>query len=212
MSQLDANQELLAQALAGDSGTLERLLWRHFSQLERHIAPRIPDRFRSQLSVEDVLQDVFVQAFRDIKKFEVRPESSFYAWLRAIADHRLADAIKRLGRRKRGGEFRQLRNVPVDQNSSVAELIEIVCVENYTPGRSVARHEMAHAIQVGVASLPDDQREVIQAKFFEGRSLDEIAADMGRTKNAVRGLIHRAQKNLSDFMGRSSKWFSGSSP
>ncbi len=175
------------------------------------MAPKIPDRFRSQLSVEDVLQDVFVQAFRDIEKFEVRPDASFYAWLRSIADHRLADAIRRLSRRKRGGEFRQLHRATADQNSSIAELIDIIGQESHSPSRSVARHEAAHAIQVGVATLPDDQREAIQAKFFEGKSLDEIAAEMGRTKDAVRGLIHRAQKNLADFMGRSSQWLSRSS-
>src|SRR3990172_8406221 len=103
MSEPDAEKALVEAAVAGDTTALEQLLLMHFSSLERHVEPRTPADARRHLGAEDVLQDVLAQAFRDIKQFQYRDDASFVAWLKTIADHRLSDAHKRLGRKKRGG-------------------------------------------------------------------------------------------------------------
>ena len=160
------------------------------------------------IDAEDILQDVFTKAFRQIGRYDPHRGASLYAWLKTIADHQLADAMKRMRRKKRGGDCRQLTPNDMGLQSTVAQLVDLVCQENHTASRSVARNDAAAAIQVGVASLPEDQRDAIRAKFFDGMNVEEIAQDMGRTPGAIRGLIHRAQKNLAEMMGRSSQWLS----
>lgn len=203
-----AERALVDAATAGDGAAMEQLLLFHFSMLERHIGPKIPATARRQLSVEDVLQDVFTQAFRDISQFDLRDSSSFVGWLKGIADHRLADALKRMRRKKRGGDLHQLSAVGDGRTSTVFQLIDIVCQDGGFPGKAVAREEAAQAIQVAVAMLPDDQRDMIRARFFDGLDIEEIAQATGRTAGAVRGLIYRGQKKLAEFMGRSSRWLS----
>jgi DNA-directed RNA polymerase specialized sigma24 family protein len=61
-----------------------------------------------------------------------------------------------------------------------------------------------------MARLPADQREAIRESFLNGKTIEGVAQAMGRTVDAVRGLIHRGKKNLAEAMGRSSKWFSKS--
>ena len=64
-------------------------------------------------------------------------------------------------------------------------------------------------LQAALASLPEDQREVIQRHYLQDQSFEEIAHALGRTKDAIRGTCYRARRNLRALMGRSSLYFSG---
>jgi RNA polymerase sigma-70 factor (ECF subfamily) len=208
MSDRDSEQALLDAANGGDTVALERLLLTHFSALERYIAPQIPATARRHVGAEDILQEVFSQAFRDIAQFSSTASGSFYAWLKAIADHRLADALKRIRRKKRGGDRQQLSVAHLANSGSVVALIDVVCHYSHLPEKSVARREAEKVLHVALASLPEDQREAIRDRYFENQTPEEIAHRTGRTTAAVRGLIHRGKKKLAEVMGRSSLWLS----
>ena len=66
----------------------------------------------------------------------------------------------------------------------------------------MARREAVHAVQVAVASLPEDYREVIRLRYFEGKTLSDTAAAMARSPDAVRALTDRAKKQMRDALGR----------
>jgi RNA polymerase sigma factor (sigma-70 family) len=72
----------------------------------------------------------------------------------------------------------------------------------------VAGHEAVQAVHVGLAGLPDDQREAIRLHYLDGASVKETAAAMERSPDAVRGLLHRAKQALRNTLGRSSRWLS----
>ncbi len=76
-----------------------------------------------------------------------------------------------------------------------------------TASQRVARDELVRAVQVGIASLPDDQRKAIQERFIEQRSLESTADAMCRTVSAVRGLLHRGKASLKDVLGSAVSWF-----
>ena len=206
MSELASEKRLLDAAVVGDAAALEQFLLSHFQALERHI--KIPPDARRHLDAEDILQEVLAQAFRDIKQFKHRDGSSIIAWLKTIADHRLADALKRIGRKKRGGNQRRLTSADFAKKGSVVALFDIVCHDSHVPQDSVARREMERAMHVSLASLPENQRVVLVARYIEGKDVNEIARDTGRTEGAVRGLIQRGKENLAESMGRASQWLS----
>jgi RNA polymerase sigma-70 factor (ECF subfamily) len=187
---------------------LEQLFLHHFSALERHIAPKIPLPVRRQLAAEDVLQDVFAQAYRDIGQFNPQARGTFLGWLKAIADHRVADALKHIRRKKRGGGLHQMTPPDPGRSSAVHQVIDFVYHDSGFPSKAATANEMAHAINVAVATLPEDQGHVVRARFFHGMKVKEIADRTGRTQGAVRGLIYRAKENLRASMGRSSRWMS----
>lgn len=62
------------------------------------------------------------------------------------------------------------------------------------------------AVQVGIASLPDDQRMAIQERSIAQCSSESTADAMSRTVAAVRGLLHRGKASLKDVLG-SAVWF-----
>jgi RNA polymerase sigma-70 factor (ECF subfamily) len=208
MSADEGDQELIRRAISGDRPALERLLLDHYDPLLRHIDRKLPAAMQSVLEPEDILQETFAQAFRDVGRFEPRSSESFHAWLRSIAEHRLQDAVRALKRKKRGGDRRRVGNAPDPNTSSMAELVEMLSARDRSPSRSFVRREAVRAVQVAIAGLPEDYQEAIRLHYFEGKSLEETAAMMDRTTGAIRGLLDRSKDKLLDALGRASQYLS----
>ena len=202
---LVAEAELVTAAVSGDRFALERLLLAHYDDLARRIGAKLPLRLQATHAVEDILQLTFMQVFRDIGGFEQRADAAFGAWLARIAEHRLLDAIKQHDRQKHGGDLRQVQNNSRD-DSRILPLWDWIVAADTSPSSVVAREEMLQALSVALATLPDDQRAAIRLRLLDGKSLEETAAELGRTPDAVRGLIHRGKQQLAAAMGRASLW------
>jgi RNA polymerase sigma-70 factor (ECF subfamily) len=197
---------LVASAVAGDRGALEQLLLAHYSRLEQRVRSRLGDESTGLLGVEDVLQEAFVDVFRSIGRFQPGASGSFTAWLNTVVEHRLLDSLRRLRRKKRGGDRRQVVATAAG-DSSLADLVALLSDHGGSPSQCAARDEAIRAVQVGLAGLPDDQRSVILHRYVEQQSIESTATAMRRTPGAVRGLLHRAKHSLRDALGRSARWF-----
>jgi RNA polymerase sigma-70 factor, ECF subfamily len=196
-------QALLEAAINGDQSALEQLLWKNYELLEHFVAGRIPARAHKHFGVEDILQTVFAEAFRDIRQFKSGTSAAFFSWLRTIADHRIIDALRKL---ERGG-IHQISAGGWSNDESVRNVIEIISSGDDTPSEVAAGKEAIQAIRIAIASLPEDQEGVLRRHFLENQSIEEVAAATGRTEAAVRGLVHRGKRKLADALGRSSRWF-----
>ena len=199
-------QELIHLAAEGDRGSLERLLLYYSSSLRRYLASKMSDMRHPAVSVDDVLQETFIKAYRDIGTLKHRTPQSFYVWMRTVADNRLRDTFRYQNRAKR----QDARRVTVARNdevySSMVQLVEMLSDRGDTPGRFAIRREAIEAVQIGLAGLPDDQRQAIFLHYLEGKTLDETAEKMERTTGAIRGLLQRGKKELQTVLIRSSRW------
>src|SRR5262245_22380938 len=86
--------------------------------LRRYLRERIPSRLSSSVNVDDIVQDVWIAAFRHVDDFADDGESAFDRWLQTIANRKLLDAIKRARRWRRADDKRQTPPVPPDQSRS----------------------------------------------------------------------------------------------
>lgn len=200
-----AEPALVKAAVAGDQVALQRLLLENYDWLARRVGSRLPTRLQATHAVEDILQNTFLQAFRDIRRFEPRADATFGNWLARIADHRLLDAIKEQDCDKRGGGWRRWEDNAAS-DSGMTPLLDWIASDEKSPSSVVARGEALHALQVALAALEEDQREAIRLRLLEGKSLEETATALGKTPDAVRGLIHRGKQELNEAMGRASMW------
>jgi DNA-directed RNA polymerase specialized sigma24 family protein len=165
----DSSQaSLVAKAVEGDHVALERLLLTEYERLARHIRSRLPANLQSTISIEDILQEAFVDAFRSISDFVPASEHAFSSWILSIADHRFRDAIRRHNRKKRGVDFRQVTVPGGSEDSSIADLAAIFCSDGPTPSRVAARKEAIEAVQVSLAGLtkPIVSRRPAQSRFL----------------------------------------------
>jgi RNA polymerase sigma-70 factor (ECF subfamily) len=204
----ETETERIAQAVAGSRPAVERLLLDHYTMLVQHLTPLLPASLQSVVSIEDILQETFSQAFRDIRAFTPSTDKSFGTWLKAIAENRLRDAIKAHQRKKRGGGHRQVQPQSSSDEDSALGLAEMLSAGRSTPIQSLARKEAVRAVQIAMAALREDYREAVRLRFLEGQSVQGVAAAMHRSPGAVRGLIDRAKRAMRETMGRASQYLS----
>ncbi len=199
-----SEKELLASATSRDSAALGTLLERYGPQVREGIS--IARKWRSVLSVDDVMQVTYLEAFLRIGSFVPTGGCSFLAWIRLIAANNLRDAVKELGRAKRPPPERRIK-APTSEDSFDA-LIECVGGTKTTPSRGAARDEAHRSLVNAIDGLPEDYQQVVREYDLEGRSAAEVASSMGRSKGAIYMLRARAHDELREALGSASRFFS----
>jgi RNA polymerase sigma-70 factor (ECF subfamily) len=202
-----SESELIRQAVCGDRAALSQLLLSHYDELKRHITPRVSEDLQGVLLPDDVLQETFFRAAQAIRGFEQRSPGSFCAWLKTIASNLIKDAQKRR-RRERRSPLQSLAGGNYDDSSFIG-LLDRIGGDSTSPSRQVHRRDSIGLLRVAMAGLPPDQREVIERYYLHDQSLEQIAAAMDRSKDAIRGVCYRARQNLRSLLGHSSRYFSG---
>ncbi len=147
------------------------------------------------VEVDDLLQETFLRAFRDIQRFNYQAPGSFWNWLASIAGHVVEDAARFEGRQKRNAadvvRFRSATNPggpdPVDLK---------------TPTLLLSEKEDVAALFVRLDALAPDYREAILLAKIEGLSTSELAARLGKTREGAALLLHRALKRFRALAGQ----------
>ena len=199
-----SEKELLAKATTHDPEAVGALLEQYGPQVREGIS--IDRKWRSVLSVDDVMQVTYLEAFLRIGSFVPGDDGSFLAWLRRISANNLRDAVKELGRVKRPPPERRIRARTGED--SFDALIERVGGTATTPSRGAARHEAQILLENAIDGLPEDYRQVVREYDLQGRSASEVASLMKRSKGAVYMLRARAHDELREAMGSASRFFS----
>ena len=160
-------ERLLIEAAQADPSRFVELYDRNVDRIYAYVSRRAGSR----TVAEDVTSEVFEQALTNLATFEWRGVP-FVAWLYRIASNTLADHWKREGR-----DSHELPpDVPDEREHQELE-------------RRVSLYQL-------VDRLPDAQRQVIQMRFVEGRSIREVAVALDRSEGAVKQLQLRALENL----------------
>lgn len=205
MSQSDENR-LIQQAKAGDVDAWEQIVVRYQGSLLSYIRYRYDDRLSGHISAEDIQQETLLQAWLDIKSLKQTTPASFNAWLKAVAQRRVSDALKSQQRLKRGGRQRRATNWIAKGNASWHDLLDALPAEARTASSILSGKENAQALQIAVSLLPEAQRTALRMHDLEGMTLRETADAMKRTAAAVRGLLHRAKQQLARDLASASSW------
>ena len=188
MEQLTSTYDLLARIEQGDEFAFTALFEKYQKRLALLIYYKLSRDMRRLAEAEDVLQETFLEAFRDIKRFRHEKPGSFLSWLSRIADHVIADAARFHGRQKRRAELVRFRSVGTPDGPEP--------VDSATPSRLLAEKESLQALIQKLDSLPEDYRRAILLAKMEGLSNAEMAEQLGRSREAAALLLHRAIKRF----------------
>lgn len=167
----DYDERTLIEAAQADPARFVDLYDRHFHRVYGYVIRRTGSRAEA----EDITSDVFERALTNLPKFEWRGVP-FVAWLYRIAANAIADRRKQVERDSR----EQPPDVPDSRESEEIE-----------------RRAMIVDL---VERLPDAQRQVIEMRFVEEKSIREIAVALDRSEGAVKQLQLRALENLRKHM------------
>jgi RNA polymerase sigma-70 factor (ECF subfamily) len=185
-------QRLLEQVGAGDRGALDRLLGRYRDYLRVMVGLRMDPHLQARVDPSDVVQEARLEAARRITDFLERRPMPFHLWLRQTAFENLL----RLRRQHVEAECRTVqREVPLPDGSS-ALLARQLLGEGATPSEQLAEAELAARLRQAVAQLPEDDREVVLMRNFEGLTNQEVSQVLGLDPAAASKRYGRALLRL----------------
>jgi len=190
---------LLVLAKAGYSRALARLLDRYRHPLAEQARGHVGRRLRVKLDVEDLLQEVSLEAHRNIGKFRGSTEGEFLCWLRKILETILLNQVRHYfgtGRRN----LRQERRL-ADMDDSKMGLERDPVAPDTSPSQKAVQHERASRLAEAIETLPAPYREVIVLRHQSGLSFFEVARRMDRTEDSVKNMWVRALRQLRDLLG-----------
>ena len=185
-------------AARGDQDALQRLIVHYHGPLRAVLERTQGGSTGRHFDADDVLQHTYIAAFRSIKDRSFDSPGHFYKWLEAIAGNKLRDLQRAARRRKR--DAARVQQAPPGAPTSYPELIERLAASQSTPSRQLAKVEATAAVMSSLARLTEDQRQVVQLLFLEGRSVAQTAQLLSRSEPAVHMLTHRGLKELRKLM------------
>jgi RNA polymerase sigma factor (sigma-70 family) len=183
MNREDGTRDLIRLAKGGDRSAFDELAREWRGPLESMIRSRLGPQLRQVMDVEDVLQEMYLKAYRSLKGFEPRGERSFISWLKTIAEHVILPRARKL---------HQEALLCFDRD---------LASEEPSPSRAQRQSERFDRLQEALNALSKDHREVIVLARLKGLSTTEIAKRMKRTPNAVSLLLLRALRKLKETFG-----------
>ncbi len=170
--------DLVAEARSGDMDAFEAI-YRGHSPTVYALCLRLSGGVQSDAT--ELLQDVFVRAWRGLASF--RGDSALGSWL-----HRLA--VNAMLERARGNSRRLARVIPMDEDSDFD-----------APG-AFDDPDMRMDLESAIALLPRGARIAFVLHDIEGYQHKEIAAQLGVATGTVKAQVHRAHKLLIKALNR----------
>jgi len=195
----DDVQELITRAKARDEQALGTLLQMHTQRLIDSVRAELGNRLRQRLESQDILQQVYLDALRDIDQFVDRGAESFFLWLRRIAVNRICDADRKAFQSAK--RRREIRVADLGANESMVRLLDELSDSQTSPSMAADRVDRFRLLRGALDDLSADQREVIQLRYLNQLNVADTAAKMDRSERAVRSLCVRALIRLRELLG-----------
>ena len=172
----------------------QRELERYRNYLRLLARLQLDPRLRGKLDPSDLVQQTLLQAYQALDQFRGHSEAEWAAWLRQILARNLARAVRDFGRAKRDLAREQSLQAALDASS--ARLEAWLAADQSSPSQRAYQAEQAQRLAGALEQLPEAQREALVLQHWQGLSLAEIGAHLGRSPEAVAGLIKRGLKQL----------------
>lgn len=182
MDNLD-DRRLVKRMLGGDEQAFEHFFTEHFSRLYRFALTRLGD---DPESAREIAQVTLMKAMNKLKSY--RGEAKLYTWLCAICRNETSDWLRR--RQRDDAHIVLTEDLP-----DVRAMIEsFAAPERETPERELERHEALRLVQVALDQLPKRYGDVLEWKYIEGYSVQEIAQRLAIGREATQSTIARAKR------------------
>ena len=157
---------------------------------------RMHPKLRGAMEIDDILQEVWIEAARHIHEFEDRGPGSLQRWLARILHYKLLRASRDAAR------------VPFPEaalgNSTDTQRDLFLGLSRTQPGVSqdLRRNEAVETVQAALSELPPDLREAILLRVYEGWTGAEAAERLGLTESGFSKRFKRALERIASKLHR----------
>jgi len=170
------DNELILQTRDGQAEAFSVLIGRYQARMRALAAHYVANRD----DVYDIVQDVFLEAFRNLDAFD--PDHEFVTWLRSICRHRVMNHFRRTKVHR----------------SAMQSLISEALAEKLErlSGRSDNSIERIEALKGCVKRLGPKHRQLIHLRYHAHAAVKDIAENLGQTAAGTSMLLHRVRTIL----------------
>lgn len=176
-----ADEELVVMYAKGNNIAFDVLLNRYKSSVHSYIYYIVRDRDLT----EDIFQETFVKVILTIKQGRYTENGKFKAWITRIAHNLIID------------HFRQERNENTISNDEVeVDLFNDMRLCEKTVEDAMMETQVFSDVKKMVEYLPDNQREVLEMRYYQNMSFKEIADRTGVSINTALGRMRYAILNM----------------
>jgi RNA polymerase sigma-70 factor (ECF subfamily) len=197
MIQLERNCLRPAAARALTREALGELLELHRAYLLQIARELLNPKLAIKGDAADLVQETFLEAYRDFGSFQGAREADLRAWLRRLLMNNLTNFSRRF---RIGGKRALDREVSLEAGAPGHTTLALAS-DDWSPGGQLAAEEKAQQVRHAIQCLPEDYRQVLQLRYREERPFKEIARRMQRTPNAIHKLWSRALVRLRRLLG-----------
>jgi RNA polymerase sigma-70 factor (ECF subfamily) len=173
----ESEQGLVHKAQAGDRAAFEELVRRTSRLVYARLYLETGDRHWA----EDLLQETWLLAYRALPR--LNEPDKLRAWLLAIAQNVLAEAVRRQSRQKRTAPPR-----------AGPQVLPHVPSPGPSPAQDAERADLHDQVLGVLRSLPEEYRLPLTLRFVTGADYETIETQLGLTNGALRGLLQRGLK------------------
>jgi RNA polymerase sigma-70 factor (ECF subfamily) len=175
------DEELVVLYAEGNNSAFDVLLNRHKGSVHSYIYYIVRDRDLT----EDIFQETFVKVIMTIKQGRYTENGKFKAWIMRIAHNLIID------------NFRQERNENSVSNDEVdIDLFNDSRLCERTIEDEMVQEQVFDDIKKMIRHLPENQREVLEMRYYQDMSFKEIADLTGVSINTALGRMRYAILNM----------------
>jgi len=182
MSAIDEDEALIAAARNGSAYAWEKLVKRYEGRIYNH-GLRLTGNASDAM---DLMQEVFLGVYRNLHRF--RGDAKFSSWVFRIAHNKAVDMNRRKKLLSSHGKSKD--DEDYDLSDSIAASSEL------EPELSAQQAETNRQIMTMLASLPIEQKMVVELKVFQAQTFEEIAASQDISSNTAKTRFYTALKKL----------------
>jgi RNA polymerase sigma-70 factor (ECF subfamily) len=177
-----SDSALVAAMLAGDEAAFRAFFDAYFPRVYRFALPRLGNDAEA---CKEVVQSTLVKAMRGLAGF--RGEAALFSWLCQICRRQIADYVR--------ANQRHSRNVVlIDDRPGLREALESIAAPAADePMQGYGLAETRRLVQSVLDRLPSRYGDVLEWKYIEGRSVEEIGDLLGVGQIAAQSLLARAR-------------------
>ena len=175
--------QLIDDTLAGDRSAYGELVRKYQDRLYNAVVQITGCHDEA----EDVVQDVFVQAYVKLEKFQ--KASAFYTWLYRIAFNA---AVSRKRRKRVEYSVEQSREVSGNEPTYQGD----------SPSENLHRQEEVQQVHAALRRLSDEHRKILVLREMEGCCYESIAEVLEVPVGTVRSRLHRARTQLREELNK----------
>jgi RNA polymerase sigma-70 factor (ECF subfamily) len=177
-----SDETLISKALDGSQRSWERLVRRHETMVYNYCLRMT----RNTSDARDLLQEVFLAVYRHLPSY--RNEGQFRGWMMRIAANKTMDLLR----------ARQRSPKLSTDEAAIESVLQWQAPDYHNPDQAYEQDNDRRRIHALMQSLPPEQRLVVELKFFQHSTFEEIAVQTGTPVNTVKSRLYASLQKLKD--------------